>query len=135
MSHLSLLDLTLTPSTQNILLVGSLPQLGNWNPANAIPLSASKYTSSNNLWFATVSLPSSTDFQYKVSCHHPRAWDGTDEEIQFIRKAANGSIKWQSDPNQFVLVSLSPELELMEICDRSARTNASGTQTLSSTFK
>lgn len=57
----------LTPFLQNILLVGSIPQLGNWDTSKALPLSASKYTSSNNLWFVNVALPANTHFEYKVS--------------------------------------------------------------------
>ncbi|KAJ5495325.1 Glucoamylase [Penicillium diatomitis] len=68
---------------ENVFLVGSIPQLGNWNTANGIALSASKYTSSNPLWYVTVDLPAGTTFQYK-----------------YIRKETDGSIKWESDPNR-----------------------------------
>jgi hypothetical protein len=46
-------------------------------------LSADKYTSSNNLWYAVVNLPTSTSFQYK-----------------FFRVETDGSIRWESDPNR-----------------------------------
>jgi glucoamylase len=67
---------------ENIKLVGSISQLGDWNTANAIPLSASLYTSTNNLWFVNVTLPAGTQFQYK-----------------YIRVESDGSIEWESDPN------------------------------------
>ncbi|KAI9433226.1 glycoside hydrolase [Lactarius indigo] len=63
----------------NIFVVGSAPQLGNWDPSNAIPLDPTNYP----VWAATVYLPSNTPFQYK-----------------FIRKQSNGTIVWESDPNR-----------------------------------
>ncbi|KAI0034829.1 glycoside hydrolase [Vararia minispora EC-137] len=64
---------------ENIFLVGSISQLGSWNTASAIALSAASYP----VWTVTVTLPASTKFQYK-----------------FIRKETNGSIVWESDPNR-----------------------------------
>jgi hypothetical protein len=64
---------------ENIFVVGSAAQLGNWNSSNAIPLDATNYP----VWGATVYLPPSTTFEYK-----------------FIRKETNGSIVWESDPNR-----------------------------------
>jgi alpha-amylase len=64
---------------QNVFLVGSIPALGNWNPANAIPLSSATYP----VWSAGVSLPANTSFQYK-----------------YIKKNPDGSITWESDPNR-----------------------------------
>ncbi|GJJ13001.1 hypothetical protein Clacol_007250 [Clathrus columnatus] len=45
----------------NIFVVGSISELGNWSPASAIPLSATDYP----IWKASVVMPSETDFQYK----------------------------------------------------------------------
>ncbi|KAI0635064.1 glycoside hydrolase [Trametes polyzona] len=64
---------------ENIFLVGSIPQLGNWSPANAIALSSANYPT----WTVSVSIPAGTTFQYK-----------------FIRKETDGSIVWESDPNR-----------------------------------
>lgn len=64
---------------ENVFVVGSLPQLGNWNPASAIPLSAASYP----VWTASVDLPANTAFQFK-----------------FIRKETDGSVIWESDPNR-----------------------------------
>ncbi|KAI0052805.1 carbohydrate-binding module family 20 protein [Auriscalpium vulgare] len=65
---------------ENIFLVGSLPQLGSWNPSSAIPLSSASYPT----WTATVDLPGSTAFEYK-----------------FIR-INGGSVSWESDPNRML---------------------------------
>ncbi|KAK6980929.1 alpha-amylase [Favolaschia claudopus] len=81
---------------ENIFLVGSIAQLGNWAPASALPLSSASYP----VWTITVNLPPNTNFQYK-----------------FIRKETDGSVVWESDPN------------------RSATTNASGSQTITTTWK
>jgi glucoamylase len=63
---------------QNVYVVGSIPALGSWNTNNAIPLSAATYP----VWSAAVSLPASTYFEYK-----------------YIKKNPDGSITWESDPN------------------------------------
>ncbi|OBT96781.2 hypothetical protein VE01_04144 [Pseudogymnoascus verrucosus] len=68
---------------QTVKIVGSISQLGSWNTANAIALSASGYTSSNHLWSIALNLPSGTTFQYK-----------------FINVASNGAVTWESDPNR-----------------------------------
>ena len=68
---------------ENIFVVGQLTQLGNWDPNSAKPLSASKYTNSDPLWFAEVDLPASTAFEYK-----------------YIRKSSSGQVTWESDPNR-----------------------------------
>lgn len=68
---------------ENIFVVGQLTQLSNWDPAKAVPLSASRYTNSDPLWFAEVDLPAATVFEYK-----------------FIRKSASGAVTWESDPNR-----------------------------------
>ncbi|KAJ7212586.1 glycoside hydrolase [Mycena pura] len=64
---------------ENIFLVGSIPQLANWDTSAAIPLSAATYP----VWAATVALPPNTSFQYK-----------------FIRIETDGSVVWESDPNR-----------------------------------
>ncbi|KAI9429333.1 glycoside hydrolase [Lactarius indigo] len=63
---------------ENVFVVGSVSQLGSWDPSNAIPLDSINYP----MWAATTYLPSNTTFQYK-----------------FIRKVSNGTVVWGSDPN------------------------------------
>ncbi|KAF5376994.1 hypothetical protein D9615_007301 [Tricholomella constricta] len=81
---------------ENIFLVGSISQLGTWAPASALAMSSASYP----VWSVTVSLPANTVFEYK-----------------FIRKAANGAVTWESDPN------------------RQATVAGSGSQTLTSSWK
>ncbi|KAJ6474893.1 glycoside hydrolase [Mycena sanguinolenta] len=81
---------------ENIFLVGSISQLGSWDPGSSLPLSAATYP----VWTITVDLPPNTSFEYK-----------------FIRKETDGSIVWESDPN------------------RSVTTNASGSQSISTTWR
>jgi alpha-amylase len=63
---------------QNVYLVGSLSQLGSWDPASAIPLSSASYPT----WSATVPLPADTSFQYK-----------------YIVKDSSGTVTWESGDN------------------------------------
>ncbi|KAJ7160393.1 glycoside hydrolase [Mycena filopes] len=81
---------------ENIFLVGSISQLGTWDPAASLALSSASYP----VWTITVNLPPNTAFQYK-----------------FIRKETDGSVVWESDPN------------------RSATTNASGSQSISTSWR
>ncbi|TDL22528.1 glycoside hydrolase [Rickenella mellea] len=64
---------------ENIFVVGSIPQLGSWNPAGAIALSAASYP----VWSTKITIPANTAFQYK-----------------YIRKESDGGIEWESDPNR-----------------------------------
>ncbi|KXN81606.1 Alpha-amylase [Leucoagaricus sp. SymC.cos] len=64
---------------ENIFLVGSIPQLANWDPNSAIALSSADYP----VWKATVNIPASTSFEFK-----------------FIKKESDGSVVWESDPNR-----------------------------------
>nr|P23176.1 RecName: Full=Glucoamylase I; AltName: Full=1,4-alpha-D-glucan glucohydrolase; AltName: Full=Glucan 1,4-alpha-glucosidase; Flags: Precursor [Aspergillus luchuensis]BAA00331.1 glucoamylase I precursor [Aspergillus luchuensis] len=77
-------DLTATTTYgENIYLVGSISQLGDWETSDGIALSADKYTSSNPLWYVTVTLPAGESFEYK-----------------FIRVESDDSVEWESDPNR-----------------------------------
>ncbi|ESK93505.1 alpha-amylase [Moniliophthora roreri MCA 2997] len=71
---------------ENIFLVGSVTQLGNWAPASAIALSSANYPQ----WSVTVNLPANTAIEYK-----------------FIRKETDGSVVWESDPNRQVTTAAS----------------------------
>ncbi|KAK7461494.1 hypothetical protein VKT23_008668 [Stygiomarasmius scandens] len=71
---------------ENIFLVGSISQLGTWNPDSSIPLSSANFPQ----WSVTVNLPANTAFEYK-----------------FIRKESDGSIVWESDPNRQANVAAS----------------------------
>lgn len=68
---------------ENVYIAGSIAQLGNWDPAKAVKLSADKYTAANPLWTVTVSLPVGTSFEYK-----------------FLKKEPGGDVVWESDPNR-----------------------------------
>lgn len=46
---------------ENVYVAGNRPELGNWDPANAFPLSAATYP----IWRGTVNLPANTTFEYK----------------------------------------------------------------------
>ena len=63
---------------ETVLLAGSISQLGSWNMAKAVPLSAIDYRSEYPRWFVTVTLPAGTTFQYK-----------------FIKQESSGSITYE----------------------------------------
>jgi alpha-amylase len=63
---------------QNVFVTGNTGALGDWNPANAVPLSSATYP----VWRATVSLPGNTAVQYK-----------------YIKKEGS-TVIWESDPNR-----------------------------------
>ncbi|KAK2595016.1 hypothetical protein QQS21_007270 [Conoideocrella luteorostrata] len=67
---------------ENIFLTGSLSELKNWSPSDAIPLSANKYTPDSPVWSVDVKVPAATKFEYK-----------------YIKKTGSGSIVWLGDPN------------------------------------
>ncbi|MFF8968204.1 carbohydrate-binding module family 20 domain-containing protein [Streptomyces sp. NPDC014995] len=71
-------DATTTWGT-TVHVVGSLPSLGSWNPADAIPLSSASYPT----WSKTVIVPRSTSFAYK-----------------YIAKDASGNVIWESGTNR-----------------------------------
>ncbi len=63
---------------ENVFVVGDAAALGNWNPANAVPLSAASYP----VWRGSVALPPSTTVQYK-----------------YLKKDG-GRVVWESDPDR-----------------------------------
>jgi LysM repeat protein len=80
-------ELVTTTYGQNILISGSIAQLGSWNTTNAVLLSASQYTDSNPLWTTTIKLPAGATFQYK-----------------YILQDTDGSLTFESDPNRLYIV-------------------------------
>ncbi|GIH73724.1 alpha-amylase [Planobispora longispora] len=64
---------------QNVFVVGDAAELGSWNPANAVALSAADYP----VWKATVNLPAGRTISYK-----------------YIKKNPDGSVTWESDPDR-----------------------------------
>ncbi|MEV0393714.1 carbohydrate-binding module family 20 domain-containing protein [Polymorphospora rubra] len=64
---------------QNVYVVGNIPALGSWNPANAVPLSSAGYP----VWRATVNLPPNATVEYK-----------------YLKKNPDGSVTWESGGNR-----------------------------------
>jgi glucoamylase len=73
---------------ETVYIVGSIPVLGNWNTDNAVVLSASKYTSSNPVWSVNINFATGASFNYK-----------------YIKKAQDGTVTWESDPNRSYTVA------------------------------
>ena len=71
---------------ETLLVSGSAPQLGSWDPARAVPLgtTASAYPH----WAASVQLPVGTTVQYK-----------------YIKRSPTGTVTWESTSNRTLTVS------------------------------
>ncbi|KAL2154139.1 hypothetical protein VTH82DRAFT_2815 [Thermothelomyces myriococcoides] len=76
-------ELVTTVWGETVKIVGNSPELGNWNPVNAVTLDASQYTSSNPLWSVVVRLSPGMSIQYK-----------------YIKVSQSGTVTWESDPNR-----------------------------------
>ncbi|NUP20018.1 MAG: alpha-amylase [Streptomyces sp.] len=63
----------------NVYVVGSIPSLGSWNTADAIPLSSAAYPT----WSRSVIVPRSTAFEYK-----------------YLKKDGSGKVTWESGTNR-----------------------------------
>jgi hypothetical protein len=68
----------------NIYLVGNIQELGNWDPDHAIGpfFNETESIASYPSWFYDVSLPASTNIEYK-----------------FIKKDSSGNVVWESGTN------------------------------------
>lgn len=84
------IDKKATTFGDTLKLAGSIPQLGSWNAANAIALSAEGYTGQNPAWSGTVTLPAGTVFQYK-----------------FVVVRSGGQVTWEADPDRSYTVPKS----------------------------
>ena len=70
---------------ENVYVVGNVPELGNWNPANGFALSPDNYPT----WSGTITLPHSTIIEYKYV------------------KLNGGNATWQSGANRTVTTPCS----------------------------
>ncbi|MEV5311033.1 carbohydrate-binding module family 20 domain-containing protein [Streptomyces sp. NPDC052610] len=71
---------------ENIYVTGNKPELGNWNPADALKLDPAAYP----VWKLDVALPAGTSFEYK-----------------YLRKDASGKVTWESGANRTATVPSS----------------------------
>ena len=68
---------------ESVLISGSIPELGDWDPTKAIPLSAFDYQQEYPRWYVTVDIPAGTNIQYK-----------------YINQQPYGSILWETGNNR-----------------------------------
>ena len=80
-----------TVTGQNVYVVGDVTELGGWDPAKAVPLSAAGY----QVWSGTVSIPQNQSFQYK-----------------YIVKDASGNVTWESGSNRSAAAGTGATLAL-----------------------
>ena len=68
---------------EDIYIAGSIPELGSWDTANAILLSASDYQSTYPRWYGTVNVKAGTGFEYK-----------------YLKMGTDGAVTYEADPNR-----------------------------------
>ncbi|GAB1728896.1 hypothetical protein NU195Hw_g8906t1 [Hortaea werneckii] len=71
-----------TQNGQTVRVVGSSPELGSWNTADSVALSANQYTEAFPVWYVKLDLPFDTQYKYILT------FDGT--------------TAWESDPNRII---------------------------------
>lgn len=76
---------------QTVKIVGSIPELGNWDVGAAPALSADKYTEASHLWSYTVDISVGEAFEYK-----------------FVNVGGSGDVTWERDPNRSFTVPCEP---------------------------
>ncbi|MCW8109727.1 alpha-amylase family glycosyl hydrolase [Alteromonas ponticola] len=74
-----------TSAGQQVYVVGSIPELGNWDPAKALD---AFHNPNNNDWFLPVSVPKNTSFEFK-----------------YILKDGSGNVTWESGSNRTATTS------------------------------
>lgn len=77
-----------TSPGQNVYVVGNTPELGDWDPDNAIDAFHNPNASEWWKWFLPVSVPASTSLEYK-----------------FILKDGSGNVTWESGSNRTATTS------------------------------
>lgn len=82
-------------------VVGSIPQLGTWQPDNGLSLKSDQYSTSNPIWYNTTNIAAGTSISYK---YVKRDWLNN-----------GGAVVWENDPNRQLTVTA----------------NCAGTQTVS----
>ncbi|KAG9094373.1 hypothetical protein FRC07_011315, partial [Ceratobasidium sp. 392] len=92
----------LVSDSENAYVVGSIGDLGIWDTNRAVQLTGKRPN-----WSATAQLPVSTDMEFK-----------------FIRKATDGTITWESDPNLKYTTPASGSLVINEVWRELSQTEA-----------
>jgi alpha-amylase len=89
------------PTGNPVYLVGSVAQLGSWDPASAIPM-----TASGSDWTKTVTLPAGSAIEYK-----------------FITKTSSGTVTWEPGSNHAYTVPASGNGTVSATWNGSSTTN------------
>ncbi|RMX98022.1 hypothetical protein D0868_10327 [Hortaea werneckii] len=72
---------------ESLFVIGSVPNLGEWNTENVIPLSAEEYTEADPVWKTAIAFGLGETAQYK-----------------YLKIGLDGVLQWESDPNRQILV-------------------------------
>ncbi|GAB1728897.1 hypothetical protein NU195Hw_g8907t1 [Hortaea werneckii] len=74
----------------SVRIVGSIDQLGSWDPESSLLMSANNYTTSNPVWDITMDLPCGTTGEYKyiLNSDGTTIWETTDNRKFAARSAS-----------------------------------------------
>lgn len=95
-----------TNTTQSIFVVGSKPELGNWDPAHAIPLDSAENDGSVAWppWIGAVDLSAGTSFEYKYlmrDADETLTWECCENRDYQVPTGTCGSVTAGNNPDMF----------------------------------
>ncbi|KAI4143406.1 MAG: hypothetical protein LQ340_007015 [Diploschistes diacapsis] len=95
-----------TTPEQSILVTGSIPELGNWDPISAVQLSSSNNdgTIAAPTWQGSASLPAGSDFRYKYLMQNgdgSMAWECCENRQYAVPSPACGKVVAGNNPDTF----------------------------------
>jgi hypothetical protein len=83
----------------SVRIVGSISQLGTWDPESSLAMGSDSYTTSNPVWEVTLTLPCGTTGEYKyiVDSDGTKTWESTGNR-NFAANSASITVQdsWQS---------------------------------------
>ncbi|MGN8026325.1 carbohydrate-binding module family 20 domain-containing protein [Microbacterium sp. 22242] len=91
---------------QKLVVVGSDPALGSWDPAKGLVLSSASYP----VWHGSAAIPAGTSFEYK-----------------YAKVSADGAVEWESRPNRTATVPADGALAFNDGWNAGATVDASVT--------
>lgn len=86
-----------TVAGEDLFLSGSIPQLGSWDAAKALPLSAGKYTERKPAWYAFERLPVGAVAEYKY----------------FLKAGDGKAVTWEGGVDRRYIVTESCEVVVL----------------------
>ena len=93
-----------TTAGQNLLVVGSIPELGSWDPSSAILLSSADSSASWATFKGSVDIPAGTSFEYKYLLQDTdggETWECCENRVYSLAADACGDVTAGNNPDYF----------------------------------